>query len=84
MAEVNVPECANWLSHWFIRKEDMDLNRESVMGYISKKSDRSFQPGNFKYLSHWNNSVQELNNQYYEMIGEDENGGRIRLERGDS
>ena len=29
------PECANWLSHWFIRKEDMDLNRESVMGYIS-------------------------------------------------
>ena len=29
------PECANWLSHWFIRKGDMDLNRESVMGYIS-------------------------------------------------
>lgn len=82
--EPDIPECANWLSHWFIRKEDMDLNRESVMGYISKKSDRSFQPGNFKRLPHWNNSVQELNNQYYEMIGEDENDGRIRLERGDS
>ena len=79
----DIPECANWLSHWFIRKEDMDLNRASVMGYISKKSDRSFQPGNFRYFPHWNNSVQELNNQYYEMIGEDENGGRIRLERGD-
>lgn len=84
MAEVNISECANWLSHWFIRREDMDLNRESVMGYISRKSDRSFQPGNFKYLPHWNNSVQELNNQYYEMIGEDESGGRIRLERGDN
>ena len=54
----SIPEYANWLSHWFIRKGDMDLNRESVMGYISKKSDRSFQPGNFKYLPHWNNSVQ--------------------------
>jgi hypothetical protein len=42
MAEVNISECANWLSHWFIRKKDMDLNRESVMGYISRKSDRSF------------------------------------------
>lgn len=73
------PECANWLSHWFIRKEDMDLNRESVMGYISQKTNRGFQPVNFKYLPHWNNSIQDLNNKYYEMIGEDENGGPIRL-----
>lgn len=40
--EPDIPECVNWLSHWFIRKEDMDLNKESVMGYIFQKSDRSF------------------------------------------
>ena len=70
-------ERANWLSHWFIRLGDIDINKKSVMGYISQKADRTFQPGNFKDSPHWNNSVQELNDIYYKMLGIDSVGGLI-------
>ena len=75
--EPDDPERANWLSHWFIRLGDIDTNKKSVMGYISQKADRTFQPGNFKDSPHWNNSVQELNDIYYEMLGIDSVGGLI-------
>lgn len=75
--EPDNPERANWLSHWFIRLGDIDAYRESVMGYISQKADRTFQPGNFKSSPHWNNSVQELNDIYYKMLGIDSVGGLI-------
>lgn len=75
--EPDNPERANWLSHWFIRLGDIDTNKKSVMGYISQKADRTFQPGNFKSSPHWNNSIQELNDIYYKMLGIDSIGGLI-------
>lgn len=75
--EPDNPERANWLSHWFMRLGDIDMNKTSVMGYISQKADRTFQPANFKNSPHWNNSVQELNDIYYKMLGIDSVGGLI-------
>jgi len=42
------PEPYDWLGHWFVRKNDMNLARSSVMGYISGKADKSFKPYNFR------------------------------------
>ena len=77
------PERANWLGHWFIRLNDIDRDKTSVMGYISRKADRAFKPINFKNISNWNKSLQDLNNSYYQMLGDDILGGLIPWEYND-
>ena len=74
--QVNV-EPEGWLHHWYIRKKDIDENRKSVMGYISRKADRNFKPADFMSSPHWNYSVKQLIDNYKRIIGEDEDGGRI-------
>lgn len=77
------PERANWLGHWFIRLNDIDRDKTSVMGYISRKADRAFKPINFKNISNWNKSLQDLNNSYYQMLGDGILGGLIPWEYND-
>lgn len=67
----------SWLQHWFIRKNDIDEAKKSVMGYISKKADRGFKPSEFISHEHWNRSVQDLVDEYARLIGEDEYGGLL-------
>lgn len=50
----------NGNNHWFIRQNDFNKSKQSVMDYIAKKSDRNFNISDFESITHWNKSIDDL------------------------